>query len=155
MNRYLSNIPWCNFQELLVPFGMFIFVRIQTGFAIISRKGKFNLFLIVWGHLLQKVCHLPDVNSNSCKFIYAFSKKQIEHVAITTYSSGISTYTVREATIVNRSCTWANRTRQSGIRTTPLKECFFRWCGGQRPLRSRLQHSKIALCFFRSFCHLW
>lgn len=75
MKGYLSDIPWCNFQELLFPFGMFIIERIQNGSAIISRKGKFNLFLIVWGHLLQNWCHLPDANSlpNSthlCKCIY-------------------------------------------------------------------------------------
>lgn len=55
MNRYLSNIPGCNFEELVFPLGVFIFVRIQPGFAIISRKGKltfFFCFLILWGHLL-------------------------------------------------------------------------------------------------------
>lgn len=147
-------------SRVISPFWDVYLCENTDWFCYYQQEREIQPFLIVWGHLLQKVCHLPDVNSlsnsvHSCKFIYAFSKKQIEHVAITTYSSGISTYTVREATIVNRSCTCANRTRQSGIRTTPLKECFFRWCGGQRPLRSPLQHSKIALCFFRSFCHLW
>lgn len=158
MSRYLSNIPWWNFEELVFPFGMFIFVRMQSAFAIISRKGKLNFFFFWYiGAIYFKIYVICQMWTHYQTHFYVnFTKpfnavraltKEREHTAITCTILGSQPIQVGSSDCQSLSLHLVRKEQTKGgiIAIIPVKIVFLNL--ESRPWKRYQKQSSTAICY--------